>query len=70
MGLFHSSQLILASGVYPHGIVIFLDIKLSMFCFFVQRPTQILKIASFLGVGVFKRRGSAVNQKAEFLNFL
>ena len=33
MSLFHSSQLILASGVYPHGIVIFLGIKLSLFCF-------------------------------------
>ena len=67
MSLFHSSQLILASGVYPHGTVICLGIKLSLFCFFVQRPTKILKIPSFLGVGGFLRGGSAVNQNAEVL---
>ena len=45
----------LITEIYLNGFVIYLSIKLSLFCFFVQRLKQTLKIASFLGVRGFLR---------------
>ena len=36
--------------IFLHEIVIYLSIELYLFCSFVQKATQTIKIASFLGI--------------------